>query len=387
MTLRREDALEIVRRFRDAGGARDLSLMSDLYADDAVALSPIFGEVKGRDAIVATWRTMFTTFADLMLDISDVLVDDDRLAILGHVRTTDRLGWFGLVPPTGSPIEYRLVLLLTMRGGKIVRDERIYDSSAVVERLEKARIDKELRTAADVQRALLSRTAHLARFCEVMGHSIPCRAIGGDFFEFAELPSGAVAVAMGDVAGKGPAAALLASMLQGMIAVEAPAGAGPSVAVSRLNQRLVARQLEARFATLVYAVLSPDGSCAYTNAGHNAPALFARDGIRRLTKGGPILGVFPRAQFEEETVELSAGDTVVMFTDGVSEARNAEGEEFGEDRLIASLRSAASAAPSAVLNHIFAAVRDFSVDAEQADDVTVAVARVLQPHFSARTAS
>src|SRR5206468_4300269 len=165
-----------------------------------------------------------------------------------------------------------------------------YDSSNVIERLEKARIDKELRTAADVQRALLSRTAHVARFCEVVGHSIPCRAIGGDFFEFAELPSGSVAVAMGDVAGKGPAAALLAAMLQGMIAIEAPGGATPAVAVSRLNRRLAAREIEARFATFVYGILSPDGRFAYTNAGHNAPAVLTRGGIRRLTKGGPILG-------------------------------------------------------------------------------------------------
>ena len=138
MSIRREDALEIVRRFREAGGSRDLALMADLYAGDAIAVSPIFGEVSGRDAIVATWQTMFTTFADLMLDISDVLVDDDRLAILGHVKTTDRMGWFGL-PPTGSAIEYRLVLLLTIEDGKIVRDKRIYDSSGVVDRLEKAR--------------------------------------------------------------------------------------------------------------------------------------------------------------------------------------------------------------------------------------------------------
>ena len=376
--MRREEGLAIAQWFRNAGGRRDLAQMADLYADDAVALSPIFGEVRGRAAILETWRTMFTTFADLNLDIADVLVDGDRLAILGHVRTTDRLGWFGLLPPTGSPIEYRIVLLLTFRDGKIVRDERIYDSAAVIERLEKARLDKELRTAADVQRALLSRTAHVARFCEVVGHSIPCRAIGGDFFEFAELPSGAVAVAMGDVSGKGPAAALLASLLQGMIAIEAPVGSSPSAAVSRLNQRLVARQLDARFVTLVYGILGPNGAFRYTNAGHNAPALVSRKGIRRLATGGPILGTFARASYEEEAISLDAGDTVVMFTDGVSEARNAAGEEFGEERLMTTLESTASAAPAVLLNRIFAAVREFSRDAEQNDDVTVAVTRVLQ---------
>ena len=387
MTLPREDALEIVRRFRDAGGRRDVSAMTSLYAQDAVAISPIFGEVRGRDAIAATWQTMFTTFADLMLDILEVLVDGDRLAIIGHILTTDRIGWFGL-PPTGSRIEYRIVLLLTTDAeGRIVRDERIYDNSGVVERLEKARLDKELRTAADVQRALLSRTAFVARFCEVVGHSIPCRAIGGDFFEFAELPSGAVAIAMGDVSGKGPAAALRASMLQGMIAVEAPNGASPGVAVSRLNERLAARHLEARFVTFVYGILAPDGRFTYTNAGHNAPVLLSRSGVRRLTKGGSILGAFPRATFEEESVTLGGGDSVVMFTDGVTEARSRDDEEFGEERLMASLQTAASATPMALLNRTFAAVGEFCGDAEQHDDVTVAVARYLASTYESRTVS
>jgi predicted ester cyclase len=378
MPLRREDALEIVRRFRAAGGRRDTSALRDLYADDAVAISPVFGEVRGGDAIAATWATMFTTFPDITIDISDVLVDDDRLAILGRIGATDRIGWFGL-SPTGSRIDYRIVLLLTTNAeGRIVRDERIYDNSGVIERLEKTRLDKELRTAAEVQRALLSRTAHAVRFCEMVGHSIPCRAIGGDFFEFAELPSGAVAVAIGDVSGKGPAAALLAALLQGMIAVEAPRGGGPAETVTRLNERLAARGIEPRFATLVYGVIAADGTFCYTNAGHNPPVVLTKNGPQRLTRGGPILGAFPRATFDEDRVALNAGDTVVLFTDGVTEARSAGDEEFGEERLVRALAADASAAPAALLTRAFAAVRDFSGGAEQSDDVTVAVARILR---------
>ena len=166
-----------------------------------------------------------------------------------------------------------------------------------------------------------------------------------------------------------------------MIAIEAPGGATPAVAVSRLNRRLAAREIEARFATFVYGILSPDGRFAYTNAGHNAPAVLTRGGIRRLTKGGPILGAFPDAPFEEETVPLTAGDSVVMFTDGVTEARNADDEEFGEPRLMAALESAATSAPAVLLNRTFAAVREFCGGAEQNDDVTVAVTRLLKPSY------
>ncbi len=375
--MSRERALAIVRELIDAARQRDLARLMALYASDAVAVSPVFGEVRGRASIGATFETLFTTLADATVEVGDVLVDGDRLAVIGTITTTDRTGWFGL-RPTGSVIRYRLMLLLTIADGLIVHDERIYDSTGVLERLEKARLDKELDTAADVQRALLPRTVHVARFCESVGSSVPCRAIGGDFFEFVELSSGDVGIAMGDVAGKGPAAALLAAMLQGMFAAEAAAGGGPAVTLSRMNQRLAARRLESRFATLVYAVLSSDGRLIYSNAGHNPPVLVARDRIHRLSTGGPILGVFADATFAEETLRLEERDTVVMFTDGVTEARNARDEEFGEQRTLDCLTEQATASPSRLLNHLFTAVRDFCEQAEQSDDITVTVTRFRQ---------
>src|SRR5262249_41202072 len=372
--MRREYALELVQHLKDAGVHRDVARVVDLYAEDAVAVSPVFGEVRGRAAIGATWQTLFSMFADITIEVSDVLIDGDRVAILSTIWTTDRVGWFGL-PATGAPINYRLLFLWTMVDGKIVRDERIYDSAGVVERLEKARLDKELRMAGDVQRALLSRHELRGSFSESVGDSVPCRAIGGDFFEFVDLPSGNLGVVVGDVAGKGPAAALLASMIQGMLAVEAPAVASPAAVVSRMNEHLVARHIESRFATLVYAVLSADGSLVYSNAGHNPPVLLARAGICRLRTGGPILGSFAGTTFEEETVHLDSGDTFVMFTDGVTEARNASDEEFGEARLLACLGEASGCPPDALVKRVFSEVRAFCQHTEQTDDVTVTVTR------------
>jgi sigma-B regulation protein RsbU (phosphoserine phosphatase) len=352
--------------------------LSEFYAEDAIVVSPVFGEVRGRAAIAATWETLFSTVADVSIDVSTVLVDDDRVAVLSTVSTIDRLGWFGR-PATGGPISYRLVLLFTLADGRIVHDERIYDSAGVLERLEKARLDKELRTAADVQHALLSRTTLLASFCESAGDSMPCRAIGGDFFEFIELAAGGAGIVLGDVSGKGPAAALLAAMIQGMFAVEASAGGGPAATLARINRRLAARELDSRFATLVYAVLSPDGHLVYSNAGHNPPVLIARDRLQRLTTGGPIVGVFADAEFVEETVQLNQGDTLIMFSDGVTEARSAGGEEFGEQRLMACLAADASSSPPALLRSVLAAVRDFGQRADQGDDITVTVTRFREP--------
>jgi ketosteroid isomerase-like protein len=370
----RDEALALVRQLLAAASRRDGDRVRQCYAENAVAVSPVFGEVHGRTAVAATWQTLFTAFTDLAIEDVDFLVDRDRVAVLARVVTTDRIGWFGL-PPTGSPITYRLVLMFTLAEGQIVRDERIYDSSGIVERLEKARVDKELRTAAEVQRTLSSRTAHRRSICESVGDSVACRAIGGDFFEFLDLPSGDAGIVIGDVSGKGPAAALLAAMLQGMFAVEAPAGAGPAVTLSRINQRLAARNLHSRFATLVYAVLSEDGRLTYANAGHNAPVLAGRDGVRRLSTGGTILGAFADAAFEEETLQLHPEDMLVMFTDGVTEARSAEDQEFGEDRLLKSVTSSSGATPLELLNQVFTSVRAFAHGVDQSDDMTVTITR------------
>jgi steroid delta-isomerase-like uncharacterized protein len=370
----REYALALVRQFVEAGRQRDLPRLTALYAEDAVAVSPVFGEVRGREAIRESFERMFATMADVTVEIMDVLVDDNRVAVIGLITSTDQRGWFGQAA-TGSIIRYRLVMIFTLANGRIVRDERIYDSAGVLERLEKARLDKELRTAAEVQRALLARTTHVASFCESAGNSVPCRAIGGDFFDFLDLPHGHVGIVMGDVAGKGPAAALLAALLQGMVAAEAPLGGGPAATLARLNRHLLSRSIGCRFATLVYAVLTPDGGLTYANAGHNPPALMTRGGLRRLNAGGPILGVFAEATFEEATLPLQGGDTLVMFTDGVTEARDADDEEFGEPRMLACLAGTDSSSPATLLGRIFEAVRAFCGPADQHDDITVTVTR------------
>jgi sigma-B regulation protein RsbU (phosphoserine phosphatase) len=319
---------------------------------------------------------VFATLSDVALAVSDILVDSNRIAVLSTLTTKDRTGWFGR-PATGGAVEYRLLLLLTIVCGKIVRDERIYDSAGVVDRLEKAALDEELKTAAEVQRTLLARCAVRRRSFRAAGKSIPCRAIGGDFFDFVDLPSGDFGILMGDVSGKGPAAALLAALLLGMFDTDALAG-GPAQIVSGVNRRLLARGLQPRYVTLVYAVLSPAGDLVYSNAGHNPPALFTRRGLRRLTAGGPVVGLLPDARYEEESLKIEQGDTLVMFTDGVIEARNAADEEFGEERLLGGLANLPDVNPDAVLEQTFEAIRSFCKQTDQADDISMTVARFIR---------
>src|SRR5262249_39041356 len=374
MDDKREETLAVVSALLNAAYARDVAGLAACYADDAVAVSPIFGELHGREPIVASWERLFTTLVDVSVDVEDTLVDGNRVAVFATLSTIDRVGWFGRAP-TGAPITYRLVLMFTLSDGKVVRDERVYDSAGLLERLEKTRLDKELRTAHDVQRALVPRTARRTDRSEWVGDSVPCRAIGGDFFEFVDLPSGAIGVLLGDGSGKGPAAALLAALVPGVFAGDAGAWEGPAAVLARINQRLLTRRLDSQFATMVYGVLRQDGRFMYTNAGHNPPVLLSRRRIRRLGAGGTVVGALPAATFEEETVSLHPGDTLAFFTDGVTEARDARDQEFGDHRLIDCLPAHADDPPAAVLDEVFASVKAFCQRAEPTDDITVVVAR------------
>ncbi len=382
--ISRDDAVAFVRGLQDAANAHDASRMAAFYDEDAVALSPVFGEMRGRKNVAASWESLFTKFPDSSIEISDVFTDGERIVFLGTLTMTDTSGWFGL-PPTGSRIQYRETLLCTIRNGKILREERIYDMSGVLERLEKALLDQELKTAGDVQNALLSRIAGAGAHWEAAADSIACRAIGGDFFEILELASGGLAVALGDVEGKGTPAALVGAMLHGMFVANAQGGLSPAATLRAMSRQLAARsdggrevvtrERGSRFATFVYGVLEPDGRFVFSNAGHNPPILFARGGPVRLTAGGPVLGAFMHAEYEEGEVRLESGDTLLMFSDGVTEARNGGDEEFGEERLIACAAENRTGSPIDLLGGIFRAVREFVGDTPQSDDITATVTR------------
>ena len=375
-SMTRKEALAFASKLANAVNTHDVRTLVSFYAEDAVLVSPVFQQVNGREAIARNWEVIFSTYPDWSVLVADVLVDGNRLAMMGTATATDNKGWFGL-PATGGVISYRAVIMLTFDNGKIVRDERIYDNSAILEHLEKIRLDSELSTAADVQRALLSRTARSGGYYEIAGDSIASRTIGGDFFEFADLPSGGIGVALGDVAGKGPAAALLAAMLQGMFAFEAQAGNSPAATLARMNRAVAERGLGWRMATLVYGILALDGRFTYSNAGHSAPILLRGAEVLRLASGGPILGALGDAKFPEEILQLNKRDVILLFSDGITEARNEREEEFGEERLIACAKELGDAPGMEIARGILAAARIFSRGESPSDDMTVTVTRFL----------
>ena len=237
-----------------------------------------------------------------------------------------------------------------------------------------AKLQHEMRTAAAIQRALLPNTHRAGPFFDAAAATIPCRSIGGDFFDYMDLPGGALGFALGDVAGKGPPAALLGALMQGSLAAQAHASDGPAATIAAVNTAIVHRGIQGRFVTLFYGALFPDGQLMYCNAGHNAPILVsASSGVHRLETGGMVLGLFDGVAFEQGSVRLQPHDYLVVFSDGISEALNEAGEEFGDDRLLGCLTGVTGVQAERCLHHIFASVKQFTAAAPQHDDVTAMV--------------
>jgi serine phosphatase RsbU (regulator of sigma subunit)/pSer/pThr/pTyr-binding forkhead associated (FHA) protein len=243
------------------------------------------------------------------------------------------------------------------------------------ETMEKARMEQEMRIAAEIQQALLPKAARSGAYFRAAAASLPCRSIGGDFYDYVEMNNGSLGFALGDVAGKGPPAALLSAMMQGIFAAQAATTDEPSQTITRVNLALYRRGIESRFVTLMYGVLDPDGQMVYCNAGHNPPLVIGSSGVRRLERGGPIVGLFEGATYEEERLRLIPGDWLIIFSDGISEAMSASGDEYGEPRIIDCIQRNKTLDPTRLLDALFTDVREFAHGAAQSDDISAMVLR------------
>ena len=257
-----------------------------------------------------------------------------------------------------------------------IESARLYAEAA-----EKARIERDLLVAAQIQQALLPTGSFETSFVDLAASSVPCRTVGGDFFDYLDLGSRGFGFGLGDVAGKGAPAALLAAAVQSNFIAQAPVSGDPADTLTRVNNALLRRAIEARFATMFHGVVDVTGHLSYSNGGQEPPLVLKRDGISWLEAGGPVLGLLPGATYEFDSVTLDPGDLVVICSDGVTEARNAAGDEFGRERLIEAMSGCHGGKPDAVLERLFEAVRLFSQGTPQGDDITGLVLRYRgQPH-------
>ena len=225
-----------------------------------------------------------------------------------------------------------------------------------------------------IQQALLPQPNKNLDFVCACSQSLPCYSIGGDYFDYFELENGHFGFAVGDVAGKGMPAAILASLIQGMFASQNLLGAPLPSIISNVNRNLVQRGTGNRFVTFFFGIIDPEGNCTYVNAGHNPPFLLSGNGsMKELQTGGMVLGLFAEAEYEAGTVRMQPNDHLVLFTDGVVEALNADEEEFGLPRVVDLLQKNALSTAAEILSRLQDGVLSFSAHAPQHDDITMMV--------------
>lgn len=242
-------------------------------------------------------------------------------------------------------------------------------------RLELARKEAELNIAREVQQALFPRQLPAGGGLEFSAVCIPSAGISGDYYDVLVLPDGRLIFAIADISGKGVSAAILMANLQALLRALAPSAPEPSAVCRRLNEHLHQVTDAAKFATLFYGDWNPrERRLTYVNAGHNAPLLLGNGRSQRLERGGMPLGMFAAAEFDTGAVSLDPADTLVLYSDGITEAATVNGEEFGESRLEEVVKAHCGKPLAEIQAQVLAAVRQWSGSSAE-DDMTLMFVR------------
>jgi phosphoserine phosphatase RsbU/P len=239
--------------------------------------------------------------------------------------------------------------------------------------------EREFEEARAIQEKLLPREIPQMAGYEISAASQSARVVGGDYFDVLPFEKGVMGICIADVAGKGMPAALLMSNLQAAVRGLSSSSLSPGLLCARLNSVVYKNTASDRFITFFYAQLEgASRRLQYANAGHNAPFLVRCDGTHeRLAEGGTVLGIFAEQNYSAGTVHLAPGDRVIFFTDGVTEACDPQGQEFGEERLLRILGENRALCATELQEKVLGAVRDFS-RAHWTDDVTLLVLAVCE---------
>ena len=251
-------------------------------------------------------------------------------------------------------------------------------------RHELTRRNAEINVALKVQKALFPRSFPQDKGLEFSAACIPARGIGGDYYDVISMPDGGVVFAIADVSGKGISAAILMASLQALLRAASSNDSTPNQVCKKLNDHLCQLTDSSQFATMFYARWDPATQLLrYVNAGHNPPLLVRRKEIECLVTGGRPLGMFPETEYEVAEILLHARDLLVLYSDGITDAGQREGKDFGEERLRSLVMLVADLTLTEIQARILTSVRSWS-GSEPEDDMTLVLVR-SQGHQSGGT--
>lgn len=246
------------------------------------------------------------------------------------------------------------------------------------ETLEKQRLEKDLETARNIQKNLLPQKIFQPSHLEIAAYNASAKMVGGDYYDIVKLDDEKILIAVADVSGKGVPAALLMANLQAFLKSICKQKLPLSEATNLMNDLVAENTTLGSFITFFWGIFdNAKKEFTYVNAGHNPPLHVYNNSINKLKKGGMILGVLPTTiPYASDTILLNSGDCLVLFTDGITEAMNAKGEEFTDERLEKLVINFCSSGSEELLNIIKQNVEEFTIGAEQSDDITCLVLKV-----------
>ena len=308
--------------------------------------------------------TLLSQLEEIRPEIRAVIVS--AYGDMENIRTAMNRGAFDFVT---KPIDFNDLEITIRKTLKHIETMQ----NALESRDRLVAITRELEVATQVQMSILPRDRSHSETHEIQAMMIPAREIGGDFYNYFSLDDALVGLIIADVSGKGIPAALFTMVTQTLLKGAVRNFASPARCLSEVNELLAEDNESCVFVTVFYGILDlRDGSFRYCNGGHNPPRLVRSDsGVEMLpTTGNVVLGVFPGHGYVDGEVQLNPGDTLFLYTDGISEAQNARSEEFGEERLDEKLTSLKQATARDVVNEVVDAVHLFVEDTPQSDDIT-----------------
>ncbi|HEV2913181.1 MAG TPA: SpoIIE family protein phosphatase [Pyrinomonadaceae bacterium] len=274
----------------------------------------------------------------------------------------------------GRFTEDHLKVLTTLASVAAIRVENAH---LLEKQIERERLEQELHLASEIQQRFQPTASPQLAGYELQGISFPCYEIGGDYYDFIEREDGRLIITLGDVSGKGTAAALLMSSLHAAVHAQAASHDSLVATIGAVNRYLAENIPSNRFITLFYAELEPQtGALSFLNAGHNPPLIVHQAGtVEQLSSGGLPLGIKPDAVFREGRTQLQPGDVLVIYSDGVSEASNPQGEEFGVKRLSDVVTRNMESSAAGIRDRIEAALTKFAEGTAAADDITLVIVK------------
>jgi len=336
-----EKNMALVRRFLEAEANADLDMLDELLGPDFVDHSLLEGQEPGREGYKQQLAEQHAALSDVRCIIEDQLAKGDKVVTRITWRSSHDRGEYRGLAPRHKEVVVTGMTIHRIEGGKIVEEWSEGSGSAEIaeahleqEIRERERVEQDLRVARSIQQASLPKEVPTLEGWQISPYYQPAREVGGDFYDFHLLPEDRLGLVVGDATGKGVPAALVMSTTCGMLRLAAQGSSSPGQMLQEVNEVLFPNIPPNMFVTCFYAILDPtSGHLVYANAGHDLPYVHRNGDAEELRARGMPLGLMPAMNYEEKETILHSGQAALLYSDGLVEAHDPEGDMFGFPRL------------------------------------------------------